>query len=152
MLDSTVYENINLSGKLSREAVVQAFTRCRLRELLESLSEGIDTQVGVGGAKLSGGERQKITALRALLKPCQILILDEATSNYDIESEHALYDMLLQDKTKRMTFIITHKRDILPRVDRVVYLEHGRVAGEGTYQSLLTENERFRAQVAIIED
>lgn len=144
LLNNTVHENINLSGALPKEAIVQAFTKYKMNELLENLSEGIDTHVGVGGLKLSGGERQKITALRALLKPCQILILDEATSNYDIESEHALFDMLLKDKTERITLIITHKYDVLPRVDRVVFLEQGRVAGEGTYQSLKTENERFR--------
>jgi ATP-binding cassette subfamily B protein len=100
-------------------------------------ADGYDSLVGAGGDRLSGGERQRIAIARAILANPQILILDEATSSLDVESELAIQRALARVARNRTTFIIAHRLSTVRNVDRLLVLERGRIVETGTYDELL---------------
>ena len=106
----------------------------KFTQLIESLPEGFGTIVGKNGSKLSGGEGQKISAIRALLKDANILVIDEATSNYDVESEDIFNDFLSVCDSYDYIIIITHRNKILEKVDRIIQLENGVVISDRIVQ------------------
>ena len=99
---------------------------------------GYDTIVGERGVKLSGGQRQRIAIARAILKDPRVLILDEATSSLDTESERLIEDALERLLVGRTTLIIAHRLSTVRRADRLVVLSHGRIVEQGTHAELLT--------------
>ena len=108
-------------------------------EFVERLPPGYDTLVGERGVKLSGGQRQRIAIARAILKDPAVLILDEATSSLDTESERLIEDALERLLVGRTTLIIAHRLSTVRRADRLVVLDHGRIVEEGTHSALLAE-------------
>ena len=102
-------------------------------EFIERLPLGYDTLVGERGVKLSGGQRQRVAIARAILKDPAVLILDEATSNLDTESERLIEDALEKLLVGRTTLIIAHRLSTVRRADRLVVLDHGRIVEEGTH-------------------
>jgi subfamily B ATP-binding cassette protein MsbA len=106
-------------------------------EFIERLPQGYDTLVGERGVKLSGGQRQRVAIARAILKDPAVLILDEATSNLDNESERLIEDALARLLVGRTTLIIAHRLSTVRRADRLVVLDHGRIVEEGSHAELL---------------
>ena len=98
---------------------------------------GYDTLVGERGIKLSGGQRQRVAIARAILKDPAVLVLDEATSNLDTESERLIEDALSRLLVGRTTLIIAHRLSTVRRADRLVALDHGRIVEEGTHAGLM---------------
>lgn len=116
---------------------MQAAKQAHCHAFISSLEKGYDTFVGERGVKLSGGERQRVAIARAILKNAPILVLDEATSSLDSESEHLIQDALqalMKDKT---VIVIAHRLSTIMQMDRIVVLEQGGVAAMGTHQQLL---------------
>jgi ATP-binding cassette subfamily B protein/subfamily B ATP-binding cassette protein MsbA len=149
LFDGTVRENIAY-GRLSAsdEEVLDAARRANADEFIRRLPEGYDTLIGERGVKLSGGQRQRLSIARALLADPQILILDEATSNLDSESEQLIQastDELLRDRT---TFIIAHRLSTIMHADQIVVLDAGRVVEQGTHHELLRRGGRYADMVA----
>ena len=107
-------------------------------EFIERLPQGYDTLVGERGVKLSGGQRQRVAIARAILKDPAVLVLDEATSNLDAESERLIEDALEKLLVGRTTLIIAHRLSTVRRADRLVVLDHGRIVEEGTHTDLLS--------------
>jgi subfamily B ATP-binding cassette protein MsbA len=152
LFDDTIFNNIaygSLAGA-SRHAVEAAAEAAYVTEFADELSEGLDSQVGQRGALLSGGQRQRIAIARALLKDSPILILDEATSALDTQSEKRIQsalDKLMKDRT---TLVIAHRLSTVENVDRIVVLDEGVIAEEGTHIELLARqgiyNELHRVQ------
>lgn len=149
LFDGSVRENIAYGRRhASDEEVLDAARRANADEFIRRLPEGYDTLIGERGVKLSGGQRQRLSIARALLADPQILILDEATSSLDTESEQliqASLDELLRDRT---TFVIAHRLSTIVHADIIVVLEGGRIVERGTHSELLRAGGRYAEMVA----
>jgi ATP-binding cassette, subfamily B, bacterial MsbA len=121
----------------SGDEIEAAAWAAHAHEFIERLPEGYDTVVGERGIKLSGGQRQRVAIARAILKNPAVLILDEATSNLDTESERLIEDALGKLLVGRTTLIIAHRLSTVRRADRLVVLDHGRTVEEGSHAELL---------------
>jgi subfamily B ATP-binding cassette protein MsbA len=140
LFGGTVRENIAYARPGAPEAAIEAAAKAaHAAEFVERLPARYDTIVGERGVKLSGGQRQRIAIARAILKDPAILILDEATSSLDTESERLVEDALERLLVGRTTLIIAHRLSTVRRADRLVVLDRGRIVEEGTHADLLAE-------------
>jgi ATP-binding cassette, subfamily B, bacterial MsbA len=138
LFSGTIRENIAYARPKATDAEVLAAARAaHAHEFVERLPLGYDTIVGERGIKLSGGQRQRVAIARAILKDPAVLILDEATSSLDNESERLIEDALSKLLVGRTTLIIAHRLSTVQRADRLIVLEHGRIVEEGTHGELL---------------
>ena len=138
LFSGTVRENIAYGRPDAPEhEVVAAARAAHAHEFIQLLAEGYETRVGERGIKLSGGQRQRIALARAILKDPAVLILDEATSSLDAESEALIEDALNHLLANRTTLIIAHRLSTVRRADRVLVLEGGRIVEEGSHAELL---------------
>jgi len=138
LFSGTIRENIAYARPTATEAEVEVAARAaHAHEFVERLPLGYETLVGERGVKLSGGQRQRVAIARAILKDPAVLILDEATSNLDTESERLIEDALSKLLVGRTTLIIAHRLSTVQRADRLVVIEHGRIVEEGTHGELL---------------
>jgi ATP-binding cassette, subfamily B, bacterial MsbA len=138
LFSGTIRENIAYARPgASLEEVEAAARAAHAHEFIERLPQRYDTLVGERGVKLSGGQRQRVAIARAVLKNPAVLILDEATSNLDTESERLIEDALGKLLVGRTTLIIAHRLSTVRRADRLVVVDHGRIVEEGTHGELL---------------
>jgi subfamily B ATP-binding cassette protein MsbA len=138
LFSGTIRDNIAYARPGASAAEVEAAARgAHAHEFVERLPQGYDTLVGERGIKLSGGQRQRVAIARAILKNPAVLILDEATSNLDTESERLIEDALAKLLVGRTTLIIAHRLSTVRRADRLVVLDHGRIVEEGSHAELL---------------
>ena len=129
----------------TEEEVVEAATRAHAhRFITDVLSDGYQTIVGTSGNRLSGGQRQRIALARAILRDPDLLILDEATSQIDVESERAIHQVLEEFTRGRTAVIITHRPSTLELADRIVVMEHGRIVDVGKFGELAGRCLLFR--------
>jgi ATP-binding cassette subfamily C protein len=146
LIDGTIRQNIAL-GLLDKEIDEQAIQRAvnvaSLRELVQSLPQGLDTMVGEGGARLSGGQRQRIVIARALYHDPQVLIMDEATSALDNLTERAVMEAVNKLKGERTIVLIAHRISTVRSMDRIVYMRDGEIEAVGGYDELVTEHAGF---------
>ncbi|MFL5473319.1 MAG: ABC transporter ATP-binding protein [Gemmatimonadales bacterium] len=138
LFSGTIRENIAYARPGAAHADVEAAAHAaHAHEFIERLPSGYETVVGERGVKLSGGQRQRIAIARAILKDPAVLILDEATSNLDTESERLIEDALSKLLVGRTTLIIAHRLSTVRRADRLVVIDHGRIVEQGTHGDLL---------------
>jgi ATP-binding cassette, subfamily B, bacterial MsbA len=138
LFSGTIRENVAYARPGASLADVEAAARgAHAHEFIERLPQGYETLVGERGVKLSGGQRQRIAIARAILKDPAVLILDEATSNLDTESERLIEDALSRLLVGRTTLIIAHRLSTVRRADRLVVLDRGRIVEEGSHAELL---------------
>jgi ATP-binding cassette, subfamily B, bacterial MsbA len=160
LFSGTIGENIAYARPEASATEIEAAARgAHAHEFVERLPAGYDTLVGERGIKLSGGQRQRIAIARAILKNPAVLILDEATSNLDTESERLIEDALGKLLVGRTTLIIAHRLSTVRRADRLVVLDHGRIVEEGSHADLLEMRglyarlyqHQFREEIPAIE-
>jgi ATP-binding cassette, subfamily B, bacterial MsbA len=141
----TIYNNIAYGSRhASRELILDASRRSYADEFILAMPKGYDTLVGQSGIRLSGGQRQRIAIARAILRDPTILILDEALSQIDSESEFKIALALKEFVKDRTTFVIAHRLSTIVSSDLIVCLEDGRIAGMGTHSQLLASCDAYR--------
>jgi ABC transporter fused permease/ATP-binding protein len=142
LFGGTILENIAY-GKLTatKDEIIKAAQRANAHQFIMSFPEGYDTVVGERGVKLSGGQRQRIAIARALLKNPSILILDEATSSLDSESERLVQEALEELMKNRTSIIIAHRLSTIREADKIIVLEKGKIIETGNHQELIGNEE-----------
>jgi subfamily B ATP-binding cassette protein MsbA len=144
LFDGTIRENVAFGRPNATEAeVLDACRIARVDEFAESLENGYDTLVGERGVKLSGGQRQRVSIARAILADPRILILDEATSSLDSESESLIQQGLSYLMRGRTTFVIAHRLSTIRRADQILVIEAGRILERGTHDTLYDAQGRY---------
>jgi ATP-binding cassette subfamily B protein len=145
LFSATVHENIAYARpEASREDVVRAASAAQAASFIERLPEGYETRIGERGLTLSGGQRQRIAIARAILANPRILILDDATSSVDASTEQEIKLGLNEILAGRTTFVIAHRLSTIALADRIVVLENGHVADDGTHAELLERSDLYR--------
>jgi ATP-binding cassette subfamily B protein len=138
----SLMENIRYARpEASDQDVIEAARLAHCHEFISGFSEGYETFVGERGVKLSGGERQRVAIARAILKNAPILILDEATSSLDSESEHYIQDALKNLMKDRTAIVIAHRLSTIMQMDRIIVLEGGKIIEDGKHAELLKARE-----------
>jgi ATP-binding cassette subfamily B protein len=138
LFNGTLEDNIRFGKpQASNEEVIAAAKSANAHEFIMSFPEGYDTRIGERGIKLSGGQKQRISIARALLKDAPVLILDEATSSVDTETEQLIQDALAKLMQGRTTIVIAHRLSTIQKADQIVVLEEGRIKESGTHEELL---------------
>lgn len=140
----TVLENIRYGRReATDEEVIEAAKKAHAHEFIEGLQNGYKTFVGERGVKLSGGERQRIAIARAILKDAPILVLDEATSSLDSESEALIQDALEELMRDKTTIVIAHRLSTIMKMDRILVIDNGQVVDSGTHKQLLRKKDNI---------
>lgn len=140
LFDTSIEENISIGLKKDESKIKRAAKRSGAYEFIKDMPLKYKSEVGRNGSKLSGGQRQKIAVARAFAREAKILVLDEATANYDVESEMYLNQLLTSDFDDKTVLIISHKPDILTKVDRILLVDNGSIHQFDNYNDFLIMN------------
>ena len=144
----TIRENLLLADpEADDQKLMQVLEEVRLKDFVDSLSDGLDTQTGDSGSKLSGGQKQKIGIARALLSNAEYIIFDEATSSVDPESEEEIWKTIGHLAHIRTLIIISHRLSTIRRADRIYVLDHGVIAQSGNHEELMQNEGLYRSLV-----
>ncbi len=150
LFDGTVAANIAYGRRLaSIDHIRQAAEAANAHEFIQQLPQGYDTLIGERGVKLSGGQRQRLAIARAIVADPRILILDEATSNLDTESERLIQASFVELMRNRTCFVIAHRLSTIAHADRIVVIEAGRIVETGTHDSLMISDGKYREMVLL---
>ncbi|MCB0566939.1 MAG: ATP-binding cassette domain-containing protein [Phaeodactylibacter sp.] len=144
LFEGTIRENILFPRPdATEEQLQQAVKAAYVDEFTDRFEEGLDTLIGERGVKLSGGQRQRIAIARAILADPKIIILDEATSNLDTESESLIQKSLNELMQGRTTFVIAHRLSTIRRASQILVIESGRIVERGNHQELIDKQGRY---------
>lgn len=144
LYEGTIRENILFPRpSATEEELMEAVHGAYVNEFSDRFKDGLDTVIGERGVKLSGGQRQRISIARALLADPKIIILDEATSNLDTESETFIQKSLQTLMKDRTTFVIAHRLSTIQKADQILVIEDGRICEQGKHQELLDQKGRY---------
>lgn len=146
LFEDTILNNIRIGRPgATREEVEEAAKKACCHEFIAALPEGYDTKVGEGGNTLSGGEKQRISIARAILKDAPIILLDEATSSIDPENEAEIQRAIGELVKNKTLVMIAHKLSTVQDADQILVMENGRLTAQGNHESLLESSERYRS-------
>ena len=143
MLHDTIFENIRMGKDYSLEEVENASKKAQIQDFIMSLPQKYETVIGEGGIKLSGGEKQRISIARAILKNAPIIVLDEVTSYSDIENEAKIQEALRTLLKGKTAIIIAHRLYTIKNADNIVVMNKGRITEQGTHKELLQNKSEY---------
>ncbi len=146
LFDGSIRENIAFARPgAEQDSILEAARLAHVDEFTTAFPDGYDTIVGERGVRLSGGQRQRVAIARAILADPRVLILDEATSSLDSESEAFIQEGLAWLMKGRTTFVIAHRLSTIRRADRILVVEKGEIVERGTHEALLAAGGRYHA-------
>ena len=152
LFNDTIANNIALGiDHADQRQIEQAAKVANAYDFIQRKEEGFDTNIGYRGTKLSGGERQRVTIARAVLKNPPILILDEATSSLDTESERLVQDAINNMMQQRTSIVIAHRLSTIRNADEIIVLQKGEIAERGTHDELLLRGGIYKKLVEMQE-
>jgi ABC-type multidrug transport system fused ATPase/permease subunit len=144
LFEGTIRDNILFPRPDASDIqVMEAVNTAYVNEFTDRFDDGLDTLIGERGVKLSGGQRQRIAIARAVLADPRILILDEATSNLDTESESLIQKSLTELMKGRTTFVIAHRLSTIRQANQILVIEKGEIAEQGTHTELIESQGRY---------
>jgi ATP-binding cassette subfamily B protein/subfamily B ATP-binding cassette protein MsbA len=148
LFDGTIAQNIGYARRDATEGEIRAAAEAaNATEFIDRMTDGLQTVIGERGVRLSGGQRQRLAIARAILADPKLLILDEATSNLDTESERLIQQSLRHLMRGRTSFVIAHRLSTIAGADVIVVIENGRIIQTGTHAELMAEGGRYRTMV-----
>ena len=148
LFDGTIAANIAYGRRGAAQHEIEAAAKlANAHEFIVKLPNGYESLIGERGVKLSGGQRQRLTIARAILADPRILILDEATSNLDTESERLIQGSLQTLMTGRTSFVIAHRLSTIAHASRILVMENGRIVEQGRHEDLMAASGRYRTMV-----
>jgi ATP-binding cassette subfamily B protein len=144
LFNDTVYNNIAIGRpNATREEVMEAARKARCMEFIEKLPEGFDTVLNEGGASLSGGEKQRISIARCLLKDSPIVILDEATASVDADNEKAIQEAINELVVGKTLVVIAHRLKTVRNADQIIVIDNNGITERGTHDKLIAEAGKY---------
>ncbi len=150
LFQDTIYNNIVMGRPdATREEVIEAAKKARCYDFIMALPDGFDTVVGEGGASLSGGEKQRISIARCILKDAPIVILDEATANVDADNESYIQDAISELCRGKTLLVIAHRLNTIRHADRILVISDGQVVQSGTHEELMAQDGIYRDFVTV---
>ena len=148
LFDGTIGQNIAYARRDATEQEIRAAaTAANALEFIDRMPDGVKTVIGERGVKLSGGQRQRLAIARAILADPRLLILDEATSNLDTESEQLIQQSLGALMRGRTSFVIAHRLSTISSADLIVVVENGQISQTGSHAELMLQGGKYRAMV-----
>ena len=145
LFNDTIFNNIKIGNLDSnREDIINAAKEANAHDFIKDQVNGYDTVIGDYGNKLSGGQKQRLTIARAMLKSPSILILDEATSSLDSESEKKIQDAINKLMYGKTSLIIAHKFSTIKKCDKIILIDKGRIVAQGTHDELINSNSLYK--------
>ena len=150
LFNDTVFNNLSFGvTNATEEEVINAARIANAHDFIEKMEKGYETNIGDEGMKLSGGERQRLSIARAILKNPQILILDEATSSLDSQSEKLVKDALLNLMKNRTSLVIAHRLSTIQHADHIIVIDNGRIIEQGDHNNLLAKSGKYKKLVEL---
>ncbi len=150
LFQDTIYNNIAIGRpNASKEEVEEAARKARCYDFIMQLPEGFDTVIGEGGASLSGGEKQRISIARCILKDAPIVILDEATASVDADNERAIQEAISELCRNKTLLVIAHRLKTIRDADRILVINDGQIAESGDHEALMNRNGMYAHMVAL---
>lgn len=151
LLFGTIYDNITygMSEDVSEEMLTEAIKRTNVDQIIKRLPQGIQTDVGDVGERLSGGEKQRIALARMMIRNPDMLLLDEATSNLDAENAYQITESLHDTMKGKTAVIVAHNMQTIKYADHIIFMEHGKVSASGNHEELYGKNESYRRYIEL---
>ena len=143
LLDGTIEENLCLDEFYDKKIIRESLKIAQIDKFIDSLEQGIKTEVGEGGTRLSGGQKQRLSIARALIKNPSILILDEATSSLDSKSESLFQEAIESIASKYTLIVVAHRLSTINRAKKIYVLDEGELVESGSYQDLVEKKGLF---------
>lgn len=152
LFSKTIFENITLGKDFSMEKVIEASKLAHAHEFIENLPDGYDTEIGERGVTLSGGQRQRIAIARAIIREPRILILDDASSAIDSQTEDEINRAIRNVLKGRTSFIITHRIAQIRKADWIILLDEGKIIDQGTHDDLMEISVKYKEIFSIFDE
>ena len=152
LFHDTVENNIRFGNpNATQKEIIEAAKKARCHDFITALPDGYETVIGEGGSTLSGGEKQRISIARAILKNANIVILDEATASIDPENEHLIQQAISELTIGKTVIVIAHRLATIEHADQILVVDQGQVVQKGTHQQLVQQNGLYRRFITIRE-